>query len=125
MSVFDSLLNNDFTRLRMRRTTDGQGGWVSDYPEDTAVTIRGRIRPASSSEMEIALREERLLTHVFYCVAGVDVRRGDQLHVTSPGSGHVLIVEVDAIREPSLAGKHWECDCRELQVEVSAEESGS
>lgn len=132
MSVFTSLLNNDFRRWRRRRTSDGQGGFVFDYPDDMAVTVRGRIRPASSSEREVARKEERLVTHVFYCLAAEDVRRGDRLVATSPstgsggGSGITLTVEVDGLREPSLAGEHLEFDCNERQAEISAEEeSGS
>lgn len=128
MSVFVSLLNNDFTRWRRRRTADGQGGWVIDYPESEAVTVRGRIRPASSSEREAAMQEEREVTHVFYCLADQDVRRGDRIVGTSPstgsggGSGYVLTVDVEGLREPSLAGEHLEFDCTERQAEVSVEE---
>lgn len=124
-TVFESLLNNDFTHWPPRRTTDGQGGWVIDYPDELATTIRGRIRPASSSERETAMREEREVTHVFYCLAGEDVRRGGRIRATSPGSDYVLTVYVEGLREPSLAGEHLEFDCSERQAEVSAEEEGS
>lgn len=121
MTVFTSLLNNDFTHWRRRRTPDGQGGWVIDYPDELAKTVRGRIRPASSREREVAASEEREVTHVFYCQASADVRRGDRLQATSPGSDYVLTVEVDALREPSLAGEHLEFDCNERQQEVATE----
>lgn len=125
-TVFESLLNNNFTRFRRRRTPDGQGGWLVDYPPEMAAGVWGRIRPASSAERETAMREERALSHVFYCGVAADVRRGDRLVGTSPGSDYVLTVEVDALREPSLAGEHLEFDCNERQPEVSAEEeSGS
>lgn len=116
MTVFQSLLITDFTHSRRRRTSDGQGGWVIDYVAQG--TVRGRIRPASSAERDVALQEERLVTHVFYCEADEDVRRGDRLVATSPG-GYSLDVEVDALREPSLMGKHYEFDCRERQEEES------
>ena len=116
MTVFESLLNNTFTHSRRRRTSDGQGGWVIDYVEQG--TVRGRIRPASSAEQEVALQEERELTHVFYCKADEDVRRGDRLVATSP-TGYELTVEVDGLREPSLAGEHYEFDCNERQDEES------
>jgi hypothetical protein len=32
-----------------------------------------------------------------------------------------LQVEVLGVREPSLAGHHWEIDCLERQIEISAE----
>lgn len=118
MTVFQSLLITDITRYRRRRTADGQGGWVIDYPAANAVTVRGRIRPATSQERDVALAEERLVTHVFYCEAGESVRRGDRLVATSP-TGYALTVEVDALREPSLMGEHYEFNCRERQEEVS------
>lgn len=114
MSVFTSLLNNDFAISRRRRTPDGQGGWVIDYVAQG--TARGRIRPASSAEREVAQREERQITHVLYVVAGTDIERGDRVTVGD------LTVDVEAIREPSKAGEHYEIDCRERQVEVSTEE---
>lgn len=125
MSVFDSLLNHTFQVARMRRSPDGQGGWSIDYVEIDPV--EGRLRPASSSEREEAQRMERRITHIWYVRAGEDVARGD---VVSPGalvidgarvsstSGEI-VVEIDAIREPSLAGHHLEIDCRERQLETS------
>lgn len=115
--VFNSLLNNDVVISRRRRTTDGQGGWVIDYVP--VGTVRGRIRPASSSEREVALREEREVTHVLYVGAAADIERGDRVVVGD------LTVDVEGIREPSLAGHHLEIDCSERQPEVSAEEVGS
>lgn len=115
MTVFESLLNNTFTHYRRRRTADGQGGWAIDYPQIGTVT--GRIRPATSAEREVADTEEREVSHVFYCLAAEDVRRGDRLQATSAGSGYTLLVEVDALREPSLAGEHLEFDCQERQIE--------
>lgn len=119
MTVFTSLLITTFTHERRRRTPDGQGGWSIDYVEQGTVT--GRIRPATSSERQLAMQEERQVTHVFYCQADEDVRRGDRLTATSPG-GYQLVVDVDALREPSLAGEHYEFDCNERQAEESVEE---
>lgn len=120
-AVFRSLLITDFAHSRRRRTSDGQGGWVIDYvPQGT---VRGRARPASSAEKEVAAAEEREVSHVFYCEADEDVRRGDRLLATSP-TGYVLLLEVDALREPSLAGEHYEFDCNERQEEVSTPEDG-
>lgn len=113
-TVIESLLNNTFTHSRRTRSSDGRGGWTVGYSE--LGTLRGRIRPASSSEREVAMQEEREITHVFYCKADESVRRGDRLAVTS-ASGYTLTVEVDARREPSLAGEHLEFDCNERQEE--------
>lgn len=120
MSVFTSLLITTFTHERRRRTPDGQGGWVIDYVENDDSPVTGRIRPATSSERQLAMQEERQVTHVFYCQADEGVRRGDRLTATSPG-GYQLVVDVDALREPSLAGEHYEFDCNERQAEVSTE----
>lgn len=114
--VFQSLLNNDFAHRRRRRTPDGQGGWALDYV--SMGTVRGRIRPANSTEREVARAEGRDVTHVFYCEADADVRRGDQLQATSAGSDYTLVVDVEALREPSLAGEHLEFDCLEHQAET-------
>jgi SPP1 family predicted phage head-tail adaptor len=115
--VFQSLLNNDVAIERRQRTPDGQGGWAIGYLAGD--TVRGRIRPASSSEREVAQLEERQITHVLYVLAGTDIERGDRVTVGD------LVVEVEAIREPSKAGEHLEIDCRERQVEVASEEVGS
>lgn len=117
MSVFESLLNNIFTVERRRRSPDGQGGWAIDYVATDPV--RGRIRPATSREREVASREEQLITHVLYVVAGPDIVRGDRVTVGN------LMVEVLGVREPSKAGEHLEIDCQERQPEQSLEESGS
>ncbi len=114
MTVFQSLLNHEFTISRRRRSPDGRGGWAIDYAE--IGTARGRIRPASSREREAARQEEREITHVLYVAAGTDIRRGDQVDLGD------LSVEVQAVREPSQAGEHLEVDCRERQPEASLEE---
>jgi len=116
MSVFTSLLNNDFTLERRRRTPDSQGGWVIDYV--TIGTIRGRLRPASSTEIIQAMQELRSITHVFYCLETEDILRGDRI------TGDDITVDIMAIREPSRADHHLEIDCLEVQTEIS-EEAGS
>ena len=117
MGVFDSLLNNTFTVERRTRTADGQGGWEIGY--STAGTVLGRIRPAGSAERDVAASEERQISHVLYTRADADIERGDRVTCDT------LVVEVLGIREPSLAGEHWEIDCLEVQVEVSESGSGS
>lgn len=110
MPAFDSLLNNTFVVERRVRTPDGQGGWTISYAE--IGTVAGRIRPAGSAEREVAAAEERQLSHVLYTRASADVARGDRV---SCGN---LVVEVQGVREPSLAGEHLEVDCLEVQVEL-------
>lgn len=123
MTVFESLLNNTAAISRRRRTPDGQGGWAIDYV--SIGSVDGRIRPATSNEREIALQEERRITHVLYVVAGADIVRGDRVTVLT-GAGQAaslpLVVEVEGIREPSQAGEHLEIDCLERQPEQSTEE---
>jgi len=123
MTVFESLLNHDFSVLGMRRSSDGAGGFPIEYY--VKGTIRGRLRPANSRERETAMREERFITHVFYCLADEDINRGDRLTpgVVSVDGFHIvssdILVEVDGIREPSTAGAHWEIDCIERQFSES------
>jgi hypothetical protein len=108
---------------RRRRVPDGQGGWSLTYYSINS--IDGRLRPATSRERETALKEERFITHVFYCVANENIARGDML---SPGvlsidgseiSSTDILVEIDAVREPSTADEHWEIDCNERQPSIS------
>lgn len=123
MSVFESLLNYDFYAVRMTRLSDGQGGWsigFTDLPQ-----IRGRLRPASGREREVAAQEQRVITHVFYCLTDANLARGDYLSPSSividDGSlrSSDLIVQVDGIREPSTSGEHYEIDCIEYQFEIA------
>ena len=116
MGVFNGLLNNTFLVSRRDRIADGQGGWIITYAD--IGTVEGRIRPANSNERVVADSEEQQITHVLYTNADEDIVRGDL--VTCKG----LQVEVLGIREPSLAGRHWEIDCLERQNEVN-EEAGS
>lgn len=109
--MFESLLNNEFTHERRTRTSDGQGGWTIGY--SSLGTVGGRIRPASSQEREVAMAEERRITHVFYTLADEEIQRGDRLTCGD------LVVDVEGIREPSLMGHHLEVDCEEVQKEVT------
>jgi SPP1 family predicted phage head-tail adaptor len=116
MIHFESLLNNEFSVARMARTSDGQGGWI-EAPEVLG-TVRGRMRPATGREREVAAQEQREISHVLYVLAGEDIARGDLV------TGGGVTVEVQGIREPSLAGHHLEIDCQEIQT-VPAAEAGS
>lgn len=112
MTVFESLLISSALIERRQRTTDGRGGWVIAYA--TIGTVDARIRPASSSEREVAMLEERMITHVLYVSAETDIARGDRVTIDD------LVVEVDGVREPSKAGEHYEVDCLERQFEETA-----
>lgn len=113
MSVFTSLLNGDYTIARRARISDGQGGWIISYTE--LATVRGRLRPASGTEREVAAQEQRQISHVLYVVAGTDIARGDQVE------GDGVLVDVVGVREPSRADHHLEVDCLERQMEAAAE----
>jgi SPP1 family predicted phage head-tail adaptor len=112
MSAFRSMLISDVAISRPQRTSDGKGGWVTTHA--TVATYRGRLRPASSGEREVAMQEQRHLSHILYVEYGADIRRNDQATVGN------LTVKVESIREPSTAGEHLEIDCREVQLEHSA-----
>lgn len=123
MTVFQSLLNYDFFAVRMSRLSDGQGGWIIGFVD--LAQVRGRLRPATGREREVAAQEQRVITHVFYCETAENLGRGDYL---SPGSIVIddgdlrsadIIVQVDGVREPSTADEHYEIDCIEYQTEIA------
>ena len=113
MSVFTSLLNNTFTVERRVRVPDGQGGWSIVFVP--IPQIRGRLRPASSTEIVAAQQEQRKISHVFYCLETEDIVRGDRI------TADEVTVDVMAIREPSRADHHLEIDCLEEQKEQDQE----
>ena len=104
---FKSLLNRDYLISRPVRIANGQGGWAIAYMP--LMTVPGRLRPASSSEREVALQEQRAITHVLYVVAGEDIQREDTVE------GDEVTVKVQGVREPSRADHHLEVDCLEIQ----------
>ena len=110
IAVFRSLLNHTVALYRLAVISDGQGGWTESH---TAIaSADGRIRPATSSEIEAAQNEERRISHVLYVEADTNIARGDVAVVDG------LTVDVEAIREPSKAGEHYECDCLERQRDL-------
>lgn len=113
MGIFDGLLNHEFTISRIARIPDGQGGWVKSWVE--IGTVNGRMRPASGAEREVALQEQREISHVLYTRTTADIARGDRVE----GGG--VSVEVLGVREPSLADHHYEIDCQLVQLEVNTE----
>jgi SPP1 family predicted phage head-tail adaptor len=115
-AIFESLLNNWFVISRQEKMSDGQGGWLTSYV--SIGIVRGRIRPASSSERQVAQENQRQITHVLYVLPKTDIARGDL--VTCDG----LAVDVQGVRDPSFAGHHLEVDCVETQRDVT-QEAGS
>ena len=112
MSVIASLLITTCAQSRLVRVSDGQGGWRKTW--SSLGTFAGRLRPASSSEREVATMQQREVSHVLYALASEDIARGDQ--VVADG----VTVKVLAVREPSRAGHHLEIDCLETQLEEQA-----
>jgi len=114
MSAIERLFNNTFGLYRRDRTADGQGGWSVTYA--VIGTAEGRIRPASSTERDVAMQEQAQISHVLYVLATTDIGRGDQIELGDQ------VWDVIAVREPSLAGVHYEVDCMEIQREVTVED---
>ena len=110
--ILAPLFNNFFSVNRRLRTSDGAGGFLVSY--SLLGYVDGRIRPASTSERQVARSEERLISHVLYTAAAEDIERGDRVDCGP------LSVEVMGIREPSLAGHHLEIDAWEIQQEDHA-----
>lgn len=96
------LFNKIFTHQRKIHVDDGQGGTYLDW--QNIGTIRGRLRPASASERTVAAQEQAEISHIFYCSADEDIRRGDRLISAD------LTVEIIAIKDPSYMGHHLECE---------------
>lgn len=112
-TYFAGLLNADYTISRLAPVSDGQGGWVETWVE--LATVRGRMRPASSTETMSAEQAQREISHVLYVAGTVDIARGDLVE----GVGISVIVR--GVRNPSQAGHHLEVDCRERQRAESEE----
>ena len=95
------------TIQRKTRVSDDQGGWTEGWADKA--TERGKIRPASTSERNIAGQDESLTTHVAYLRVGCDLMFGDRLLISDIG------YEITGIREPAGAGKHYEVDLKMVQ----------
>ena len=115
MALIEALFNQTVTVSRRDRIADGQGGYSILYAD--VASVEGRLRPASSTERDVADQEQRAISHVLYVLHGTDIARGDQIEVDG------LTLDVMGVREPSRAGYHLEVDCMEVQPETT--ESGS
>jgi SPP1 family predicted phage head-tail adaptor len=115
MSLMSALRITEVEHLRRVSSSDGQGGWTEDM--SSLGTVWVRVRAATSAERQEARQDGRTITHVVYGDPADAIRRGDQLEISA---GQVL--EVLAVRNPSLLNHHTEMDCEERQAAQPAEE---
>lgn len=101
------LLNETVTINRPTRTSDNAGGWTES--PTTIGDVQGRVRPTTTGEREASAHQEADVTHVVYTHTSADIQRGDEL------AARGVTLHVEAVREPSVTGHHYEIDCRELQ----------
>ena len=97
-------------KISVQRNTevaDGQGGFLQGWA--VIAEERGRVRPATGKEMEIARNLQGVVTHITYLRAAAPVQSGDRLLVND------ITLRVHAIRQPALAGRFIAIDCEELQ----------
>lgn len=114
--MIETLLNTTLYILKSERVSDGQGGWTEDHVY-YGQSILGRVRPKSASERAVAGSEYAEISHVVYTLDPLE--RGDWI-----GVGEDLILEVVAVRNPSLLDHHYEIDCKEIQRKASTISSG-
>lgn len=105
---FDSLMIHSINVLRRNGSSDGAGGFTLEFAP-IASGIKGRIRPASSSEINLGDRWDAAVSHVAY-MRPRDVRRDDRLQLGD------IIFRVIAVQEPSRMGHHLEVMCQQIQI---------
>lgn len=103
------LLNTTATIGRTARASDSQGGHTRTHPA-LYTNVRCRIRPLSTPERTVAMREEVNASHRVYFLPDQDVLRGDELTIGS------TVYSVVIPRQPSEAGHHQEVDVREQHL---------
>ncbi len=87
-----------------RPTTQNIGGIAKDT-YTTILTIEGRMRPLTGSEIYANEKNNYKTTHRFYC--GIyDIKSNDRIY----DSIHGLIYEVEFIRNPMSMDNHLEVD---------------
>ncbi|MCL6612482.1 MAG: head-tail adaptor protein [Peptococcaceae bacterium] len=104
-----SLFNNVFTHQRPTITRDEYGGCIITW--NTLGTIKGRLRPTGVSERSASYlaNPQAVVSHVFYCGPGVDIRSGDRVVL-----GNVT-VEILGVKNPSYANHHIEAEGKVIQ----------
>jgi hypothetical protein len=102
-----ALFTTTYTIQRQSATSDGQGGYTLSY--SNAGTTKGRLsRSSAGSDTLTAMQGDTRYSYVFYCPAGVDIKREDQI------TDGTITVRVLSRATPS-AGGHMECLCQEIQ----------
>ena len=101
MRSIEHLYIHELKLKRKTVTRDSQGGVVETWQE--VKTFKGRIRPASISERELAAKEEATISHVVYCDPSVGITRGD---IVVYGD---LESEIIGVSNPSYLSHHLEC----------------
>jgi len=101
------LFNKILTVMRSAEVSDGQGGWKKTY--QPIGQMKGRISVANIAERTAAAQEHAVVSHVVYCSADEDIRRGD---LVTDGR---ITVEIVGVRNPSEADHHLECPGVEVQ----------
>ncbi len=103
------LFNKTLTIKRSVEVSDGQGGWVKQYQD--IGQVRGRISAASIAERTAAAQEHAEVSHVVFCDANADIKRGD---LVTDGR---ITIKIIGVRNPSQADHHLECPGVEIQNE--------
>jgi len=107
ITVFRGLLNKTAEVYSLAEVFDGQGGWTESFV--LSMTAKVRVSALSASDRKAAGSEHSEVTHSVYTESAI--ARGDQIRIGS------LLLEVLAVRNPSLESHHFECDCKEIQKE--------
>jgi SPP1 family predicted phage head-tail adaptor len=102
------LFNETAAVSRPGRTTDSQGGWTEDFVP--VGSVRCRIRSWTSNEELIARQSGVRISHVMYCQAGANVRRGDRVAFRG------VVADVRSVRLPSDPTHHAMIDLEERQT---------
>jgi len=102
------LLKDTGTIKRVGRTATGQGGFAEALA-DVETNIPCRVHAASSADRQIAVKDNRAVTHASYWNAGIDVKRKDTVVINGttfsvvallpPSKAHHLKVLLEEIQE--------------------------
>ena len=102
------LFNREFVHQRLFTGKDEFGDPFEEWR--TIGIIRGRMRPANVNERFIASVAALTIDYIFYCGPGEDIRRGDRIIFGD------VVMEVTAVKDPSLAGHHLEVEGKQVVV---------
>lgn len=111
------LARTPLTVWRPSTTSDGAGGQVTTYT--LAGHIRAQVSQPNAEERMLAAQAGAELSHVVHAVAGVDVRRGDELDGPVPSplpDGHRLRVLAVIANSRST---YTRIECEVIQTEGS------